>query len=139
MYNAAISSPAERGGRRYIPTHMGVSGHAIYGPYELLEPSHYVVEFSLSAAEPQWLDSDKICARVDVAAEFGSVILALQHVALRQLRDGAISIRLRFHNEVAQHLEFRVGVTGCIPLLIEEYRPVVRLERADFGLCGTGR
>ena len=131
MHNAAAGSPTEVHDKTCILTRTGASGHAVYGPYELLEAGYYAVEFNVSAAEPQRFDSDEICARVDVAAQFGSVILTLQDIALRQLRDGPLCIRLPFHNDLAQRPEFRVHVSGSIPLLIEEYRPVVRFNGAD--------
>ncbi len=131
MLNAAVGSEVEIHGKACILTRLGAVGDAVYGPYESLPPGYYAVEFNLGAAEDHNFDGDELCAWVDVAAEFGTIILAREDIRLSRLRDGPISIQLAFHNEVKQNLEFRVGVSGCIPLLIEEHRQLVRLEEAD--------
>ena len=131
MLNAAVGSLTESSGKQCILTHIGANGHAVYGPYDYLEPGYYAVEFNLSAAEPQQFDSDEICAWVDVAAETGSVILVREDIPLSRLQNGPVRIQIPFHNQVAQVLEFRVGITGCVPLLIEDHRSVVRLEGPD--------
>jgi FkbM family methyltransferase len=131
MLNAAVGSEVEIHGKTCILTRLGATGDAVYGPYENLPPGYYAVEFNLGAAEDLNFDRDELCAWVDVAAEFGTIILAREDIRLSRLREGPISIQLAFHNDVKQNLEFRVGVSGCIPLLIEEHRQLMRLEDAD--------
>jgi FkbM family methyltransferase len=131
MLNAAVGSEFETHGKMCILTRLGAAGDAVYGPYETLPSGYYAVEFNLGAAEDNNFDRDDLCAWVDVAADFGRIILAREDIRLSRLRAGPISIQLAFHNEAKQSLEFRVGVSGCIPLLIEEHRPLVRFEEAD--------
>src|SRR5579863_6929591 len=131
MLNAALGSEVEVHGRTCILTRLGAGGDAVYGPYETLDPGNYAVEFNLGAADHQRFDGDDLCAWVDVAADFGTIILAREDVTLSRLREGPISIRLAFHNDTTQNLEYRVGVSGCIPLLIDEHRQLVRFEEAD--------
>ena len=131
MLNAAVGSEVKTQGKTCILTRLGAAGDAIYGPYESLFPGYYAVQFNLGAAEDRNFDRDELCAWVDVAAEFGTVILAREDIRLSRLPEGPISIQLAFHNQVKQNLEFRVGVSGCIQLLIEEHRQLVRLEEAD--------
>ena len=131
MLNAAVGSEVEIHGKTCILTRLGATGDAVYGPYESLLPGYYAVEFNIGSAEHPDFDRDELCAWVDVAAEFGTLILAREDIRSSRLRDGPISIQLPFHNEVKRNLEFRVGVSGCIPLLIEEHRQLVRLDDAD--------
>ena len=131
MLNLTLGSPAEVDGRTCILTREGASGHAIYGPYQHLDPGHYVVEFNFEAAEGRRFDGDDVCATVDVAAEFGHLIFARADVALSRLRDGPVSVRLVFHTPAPGTFEFRVAVTGRIPLLIEDYCRFLPLGHAN--------
>jgi hypothetical protein len=123
----AVGSPRNIDGKVCILTKQGSSGHAVYGPYQHLDPGRYAVEFNLAAAGPLQFDRDEVCAAVDVAAEFGRVIFAREDVALSRLRGGPVCIRLVFHTRAPWILEFRVAVTGRVPLLIEDYCRVLRL------------
>ena len=51
MLNLAIGSHTVVEGRTCILTKPGLRGHAVYGPYQNLDPGRYVVEFNLEAAE----------------------------------------------------------------------------------------
>jgi FkbM family methyltransferase len=127
VLNLAVGSPRNIDGKVCILTKQGSSGHAVYGPYQHLDPGRYAVEFNLAAAGPLQFDRDEVCAAVDVAAEFGRVIFAREDVALSRLRGGPVCIRLVFHTRAPWILEFRVAVTGRVPLLIEDYCRVLRL------------
>ena len=131
MLNTDVGAATEVDGKRCILTRAGSMGHAVYGPYQQLDAGNYVVEFNLTAAEGQHFDGDDVCATVDVAAEFGHVILTSEDVALSRLRDGPLSIRLAFQTDVPRLFEFRVGVTGRIPLLIEDYCRVLAVNDAN--------
>lgn len=131
MLSFAVGSLKEIDGKSCILTWEGSSGHAIYGPYQHLAPGHYVVEFNLGAAENRHLESESLCATVDVTADFGRLAFVCEDVTLSRLCNGPISIRLAFYTEAPQVFEFRVAVTGIIPLLIEDYCRVVALEDAD--------
>ena len=104
MLNLVLGSPVEIDGRTCILTREGGSGHAIYGPYQHLDPGHYVVEFNLEATEVQQFDRDEVCATVDVASEFGRLIFAREDVALSRLHGGPVAIRLSSTHPHPGHL-----------------------------------
>ncbi len=131
MLNAAMGSEVEIDGKKCILTQVGAVGHAVYGPYKPLDPGYYAVEFCLRPAEENSIDSDDVCAQVDVAVQSGTVILAKEEIRLSNLQSGGIFVPLTFHNSVRQPFEFRVGVSGQIPLIIEDHCPVVVLEDAN--------
>lgn len=131
MLNTAIGSEVEIRGKKSILTRLGAAGDAVYGPYETLPPGYYAVEFNLGPVDVHNFDRDELCAWADVAAASGTIILAREDIRLSRLREGPISIQLAFHNEAKQILEYRVGVSGCIPVLIEEHRQLVRFAEAD--------
>ena len=106
-------------------------GHAVYGPYKHLDPGDYAVEFNLSPDGTSASDAEEICATVDVAAEFGQQILVSRDVTARQLGDGPLTLRLPFRATSPCLCEFRVGVSGRLPLVIEDYCRVVRLPDAQ--------
>ena len=129
--NPKIGSLIDADGKQCVLTQAGAVGHAIYGPYQRLEPGDYAVEICLRAAEEYTFDQDEICAQFDVAAQQGNVTLGCQDVFLSQLRHGEIFVPLIFHNPVTQPFEFRVHVSGQIPLIIEERCRVIGLEGPD--------
>lgn len=130
MLNLRVGSPIEIEGKNCILTQVGSSGHAVYGPYRHLDAGHYVVEFNLAVTGTQQPGSEDVCATVDVASDFGRVILAREDVTMSRLCCGALSIRLPFYTEVARTFEFRVAVTGYVSLLIENYCRVLRADDA---------
>ena len=131
MLNLAIGSHTVVEGRTCILTKPGLRGHAVYGPYQNLDPGRYVVEFNLEAAEVRQLDRDDICAAVDVASGFGGKIHARQDVSLSRLREGPLRIHVIFETEAPDMFEFRVSTTGLAPLLIDDYCRVLPLDGAD--------
>ena len=86
-----------------------MGGHAVYGPYQSLEPGRYSVEFNLQATEDVPLDRDDICAAVDVASGYGRTIHARQEVSLSRLREGPVRIRLAFEIDTSGVFEFQGG------------------------------
>ena len=112
MINLAIGSRKEIDGRTLILTKPGSHGHAVYGPYQTLEPGRYAVEFNLEAADDKNLDRDGVCATVDVASGFGRTIHARQEISLSRLREGPVRIRLVFEFDASDVFEFRVSTNG---------------------------
>jgi FkbM family methyltransferase len=131
VLNLAIGSHKEIDGRTCILTKAGLSGHAIYGPYQHLDPGRYAVEFNLEAAGNGQFDRDNICAAVDVASGFGTTIHAREDVWLSRLSNGPARIQLAFETYAPDQFEFRVAVTGLAPLLIDDYCRVLPLNAAD--------
>jgi FkbM family methyltransferase len=131
MLNLKVGSQHDLDGKTCILTRAGEVGHAIYGPYETLDPGYYAVEFHIRPAEDYTFDHDDVCAQVDVAIQSGNVVLTQQDIRLSQLQHGAIHVPLIFHNTVRQAFEFRVGVSGQIPLVIDDHCPIIPLEDAN--------
>jgi FkbM family methyltransferase len=117
-----------------IQTQGGLSAHAVFGPYEQLGAGRYAVEFNIKPVNSQQFDDNFICASVDVAAEFGTLIFAKEDIYLAQLRGGNATIRLQFNLSEPHTLEYRVYTTGKVPLIIEEYCRIVKIPdgEADF-------
>jgi hypothetical protein len=124
VLNLGIGSRTEVDGRTCILTRPGLSGHAVYGPYQRLPVGRYAVEFNIAAVDGQRFDHDGVCAVVDVASQFGRSISASQQAMLSQLHDGPLSIRLDFTVKRPETFEFRVAVTGSASLLIEDISPI---------------
>lgn len=131
LCNPKIGSLIDADGKQCVLTRVGAVGHAIYGPYQRLEPGDYAVEICLRSAEEYSFDQDEICAQFDVAVQQGNVSLERQDIFLSQLQQGEISVPLIFRNTVTQPFEFRLQVSGQIPLIIEERCRVITLEGAD--------
>jgi FkbM family methyltransferase len=128
VFNLDIGSRTEVDGRTCILTKLGLSGHAVYGPYQHLDPGHYAVEFNLEAAEDQQLDRDDICATVDVVSGFGRRSHAREDVSLSRLREGPVRIHLAFEAKAPDTFEFRVATNGLVPLLIDDYCRLLSLN-----------
>jgi FkbM family methyltransferase len=125
VINEAIGKRVEIDGQVYLETRPDFAGHALYGPYEPLDPGKYVAEFSIKLVEHQYMDGDLICGVMDVAANFGSFILSQAPVCYTQIRDSH-SLRLVFDvNERREDFEFRVFVNSGKRLLIAD-KPIVR-------------
>lgn len=131
MLNTAVGSEVEIDGKKCILTRSGAVGHAIYGPYKPLDPGYYAVEFCVRPAEECAIGNDEVCAQVDVVVQSGNVVLAQEDIHLSRLQSGAIFVPLSFHNDVRQPVEFRVAVSGQIPLIIDDHCPVIALNDKD--------
>lgn len=129
--NPQTGSLADLDGKQCVLTRAGMAGHALYGPYQRLEPGYYAAEICLRAAEEYTFEQDEICAQFDVAVQQGNVTLGCQDVFLSQLQHGEVFVPLTFHNTVTQPFEFRLHVSGQIPLVIEERCRVIALEGTD--------
>ena len=124
MLNLRVGSPVTKGDRNFIMTKPGAQGHAVYGPYQMLPVGRYSVEFNIAAAGSQRLDSDGVCAAVDVASDYGRSISASKQIFLSQLGDRPSLIRLDFDVTKPGIFEYRVGVSGIASLLIEDVYPI---------------
>lgn len=122
MINRDIGSAFAVDGKDYILTTAGANGHAVFGPYDELDPGDYVVEFTIALADGHPFEDDAVCAIVDVSADHGRADLAADFVLLSQLRDGEARIPLAFHLHDRRTIEYRVRVNGMTPLRIAEQR-----------------
>jgi FkbM family methyltransferase len=127
MRNFAVGSEVQIRGRSCIRTSRGVSGHAIFGPYQHLEAGRYAVEFTIAVAEDQSLERDFVCAVVDVTVAGGSRVVVSRKISIASLRDGPVKVALLFELDQPERAEFRVGVNGKASLIIDEHRPLTRI------------
>jgi len=130
VLNFSVGSLAELGGRTFIRTERGKTGHAIYGPYQRLEPGSYVVTFEIALAEPAGSIPDSVCALIDVVSDIGQTDINFDFVSTGQLSVEPKRIALRFDLAETRELEFRVYVRGRLPLLIADEPQLERLEGA---------
>jgi FkbM family methyltransferase len=129
MLNLKIGSAAEVDGQQYIITRIGAPGHAVYGPYERREPGYYSVQFNINFAEPVESDAEAVCARVDVAGDQGSSILARRDIRVGDFQSGALSVDLPFSIAEPKTLEYRVYSHGLVPLKIGAYCRVTSIPK----------
>jgi FkbM family methyltransferase len=135
MRNFAIGSEIQIDGRSCIQTHQGAPGHAVFGPYQQLEPGRYAVEFTVSATEGQSFTKDFVCAVVDVAVAGGNKIVTSRPISFSSLRDGPFRVALTFELGAPERAEFRVGVNGKASLVIDEYRPLTKIPDGNSDLA----
>lgn len=119
MLNFELGSPTTADQRSAILTREGASGHALFGPYEDVEPGQYEVSFQLHLATESLDGPDRMCALVDVASNTGSVVVASLHVLKSHLACSNI-VTLAFDLPAPANLEFRVRVNGQTPLIIAD-------------------
>lgn len=135
MRNFAIGSDVQVDGRSSIQTSKGASGHAVFGPYQHLEPGRYAVEFTIAASEDQSFDQDFVCAIADVAVASGNEIVVSRNISLSSLRDGSANFVLLFELKTPERAEFRVAVNGKASLIIDEHRPLTRIPDGTSDLA----
>jgi len=133
MLHSAIGTVSEIAGTECVSTSKGEEGFALFGPYTLLEPGHYIVKFRMRLAEDTARDyaDDILCCVVDVAAANGVRIIARRPVLAWALQGGNSEFSLRFAISEPQLVEFRVNATGRAPLVIEAARPLTGPLRTD--------
>lgn len=128
MLNENIGTIRNLRGREYIETEIGKSGHAVFGPYEILDPGSYAVEFKLSALDGDSVEPNTPVAALDVCGEFGTLIIAKQHLTAGDLSKGDGRFLLPFTLSKRMQVEYRVGVSGNAALAVDETRRLHRLE-----------
>lgn len=130
MRNLDVGSACDVGGRAFVRTDRGTSGHAIYGPYQDYPPGRYDIVFEIAIPDDVEAIDDQICAIVDVVADFGRTELAFDLVMFSQLAREPSAVRLRFELATPRQLEFRVYVHAGIDLLIGDTPLVERVADA---------
>lgn len=125
MLNAKIGSISTTAdGRRTIVTRQGETGHALYGPYERVDPGHYIVEFEVLAKGAPAGDDDCVLGNVDVVTNHGATVHAHAYFRYSQVKDGAVPLRLSFVVEKPGAFQYRVLANGALPLEVADF-PVV--------------
>lgn len=120
MLNLALGTEQSIGGRPHILTTAGASGHAIFGPYEMVPAGRHAVEFEIHLPDGADTSADAICAWIDVVGSKGHADFASDMVRTSQLAPGAPPVTLAFELAEATELEFRVFVNGNLPLLVAD-------------------
>lgn len=132
MLNLAVGVPVAIDGKDCIATKRGLSGHAVYGPYEFFERGRYSVAFGIRIAKHEQLHRDVLCATVEVVSAGGTTTLATANVYSSKLDTGCESIEVIFDLATGMSLEFRVHTNGILPLIVDDYRRVTRIpDRMD--------
>lgn len=133
MLNGEIGSYLDLDGRQCLLTRRDVRAHAIYGPYQHLEPGRYVVEFDIALATLDFAEAtgDPVCGIADVVAENGLRTIVSEEIPLSRLRQGANPIRLAFTVERPQYFEYRFLTNGTVPLLAADNPRLVKVEESD--------
>ena len=141
MLNLQVGTQTDVDGATCILTTAGAAGHAVYGPYAVLEAGSYAVEFNLAAVPGQTPRGDGLAAILDVARDVGRDTLARRDVTLAEIGGGRSSFVLEFTLDSRSRVEYRVYVTGAAPLLIEQYRRAVSVDAGTSGaaLLASGR
>ncbi len=128
MLNLTLGSAVTVDDRSCIAVPEGVAGHAIYGPYEQREAGKYIVRLGLQPAAAVASPGNAIAARIEVAGEGGNTIYSRRDVAASELQDGYPVITVPFTlRRPAKSLEYRVWVTGHVPLLIDDHQFVIEI------------
>ena len=131
MFNPLVGTVGEADGRSVIRTFPGTKGHAVYGPYQSLDPGDYAVEFHL-ARDGERTGGNPVSAIIEVTSEFGTVVLARQDISAGELGEVLSPFALRFTLAHGATLEFRVFTTGADGLVIDGHRRLITVA-ADAG------
>jgi FkbM family methyltransferase len=122
MLNARIGSVSLfPDGQQKISTRQGEVGHAIYGPYERVDPGQYIVEFDIVRNGDLSGQGDAVLGNVDVVAEHGARVFARTEFSFSQLQDGAPPLRLSFSVDRPGTLQYRVFTNGVLPLVVGDF------------------
>ena len=116
---SAVGTVQRYDGEIFLVTEVGAVGYVVYGPYAVLTPGSYEVEFY---AMPQELDS-RTCCIVDVLRR-GATITAEKDFTATELvhRNGLVAVR--FEVVEKDTFEFRLTATGNAALTVRYRRPV---------------
>jgi hypothetical protein len=118
MFNESAGELIHRDGRDFIRTRPEMSGIAIYGPYETLEPGSYKVEFLIVPLGEPVDERDPLCAVVDIIAESG--VKLIDSFAFRSdIVESRLIIFFRTDRRL-HGVEYRLYVNGVEPLLLGE-------------------
>jgi len=132
MLNLILGNAVTVDGRSCIATNPGVAGHAVYGPYEQREAGKYVVEFPIESRDGQPIERNALCAVLDVTSSGGNVLHARKEIFAADLQNGRANFTLPFQLPKRAALEYRVWVSGALPLVIGDHRRVVQTTGAPI-------
>lgn len=130
MFNTSAGEIVERHGHAFILTSRGYDGNAVYGPYNLIAPGRYVVTFEVESAGAADIDDTVICARVDVASRYGTILHAFRDVSWGEIKSRSAIIPLQFDLFREETLEFRIYSTGEVSLLLSDSNDIFRTSDA---------
>jgi FkbM family methyltransferase len=131
MLNLEIGDAVDVAGHACIQTEAGKSGHAIYGPYKHLEPGNYIVAFRLAgtaSGKRGIFGREPRCAVLDVVSNVGSEQLARQEIRGADVDEALRTFTLRFTVSKPGRIEYRVWVSGEIPMVIDTHPRVARID-----------
>jgi FkbM family methyltransferase len=114
-------------GDERVSAKKGEAGWVLYGPYAILSPGRYAVEFEIEgdpSTPPQ-----AVCCSIDVATEFGTRLLAQKELTEADLRRSGKRVALEFDVDKEDVFEFRIASTGIGALAARAYRPLKRVDR----------
>jgi FkbM family methyltransferase len=120
LLNPEMGSLESQAGIDRIRTRISAVGHALYGPYEQLEPGRYIVEFDIALAEVPADADDLLCGFIDVVTDSGHETVAYEPLFVSQLAGDHARVSLAFHLKQAGAVEYRVHVNGHASLLIAD-------------------
>ncbi|MBW4541514.1 MAG: class I SAM-dependent methyltransferase [Myxacorys chilensis ATA2-1-KO14] len=109
-----------RGWNQYVETEFNESGYAVYGPYVPLQAGFYRVVFNMATmgtSNPR-LFKNAVLAEIDASCDCGARIFAkkaVTHNDMMKTSEQAFDFELK---ETTFGIEFRVLVTGALPLQI---------------------
>ena len=128
MLNPACGREVIAGPDSFIETEAGREGHAVYGPYQRLEPGRYVAVFTIELIQPNPRLDGRQCAAVDVVTDYGRLIHAWRPIMVSDLHGGRTAIALTFDVREPSEFEYRVQVFGEVALRIAERRDIFPLS-----------
>lgn len=123
MLNFDVGSSFPLENESAIRTERGKVGHAVFGPYEWVEPGRYVVEFLIKDSDGGPRRMDEILAVVDVVSHSGYRTHAFDYVSWAQIQHGD-AVWLEFDLQEPAELEYRVHVNGGRSLIIQDHPKV---------------
>jgi len=114
-------------GRSCIATEPATIGHAVFGPYEARKAGKYAVQFIVAPlADVAQLAPDTVCAVIEVTSEQGGRFHAKKALVAKDFSDGRIKFILPFSLKERAVLEYRVWVSGSLPLQIDGFQQVIK-------------
>lgn len=127
LYNQELGTIQETAGRRALLAERGRSGCALWGPYKVLQPGRYAVEYGIGKGAGSAAKGDPIVAVIDVARDGGNEVVAKREIRLSELTEEETRFHLMFELEAASTCEFRIFAEGGVPLVLQEARPLVEV------------
>ncbi|MFK0162321.1 FkbM family methyltransferase [Rhizobium sp. NPDC090279] len=127
MFYSEIGQLEKVQGDERVSVKKGEVGWVLYGPYAILSPGRYVVEFHIEG-DPS-APTEAVCCNVDVVAGFGARLLAQEQLTEADLRRSDKRVALQFDVDAEDVFEFRIASTGIGALAARAHRPLKRIDR----------